>query len=229
MKLSQLLKQRWQRRLARCAAVTLIVLVIYNKVLLPRLLHWGATKEECERMLPGDELIAHKEYRNTLAVTVHARPSQIWPWIAQMGLHKGGFYSYTWLENAFGCRLHNADEIHSEWQRPEVGYVEPVCASQEGKLNSGWRVAIVEPNKALVWQGVGGAEWIMGVYIDSINAHTSRLITRQQFPYPKRWSVDWWIEELWMSWAHCVMQRGMLSGIKTRVEHVNPEDLAAAF
>jgi hypothetical protein len=218
MPLSNWIQYKWQRRLFRLAVVLLVILLVYWLILLPNLLRWGATSEEYSKTLPGDELIVRREYKNTLAVTVHAKPSQIWPWIAQMGLHKGGFYSYTWLENLFGCKLRNADRIHAEWQHPQVGEIEPVCASQEGKPNTGWRLAIVQKNKALVWQGVGGAQWMLGIYIDSVDANTSRLITRQQFPYPKKWTMGWWLEKAWFEWAHCVMQRGMITGIKRRVE-----------
>jgi hypothetical protein len=195
-----------------------LLFIVYRFLLLPYLISWGATSNEYSMRLYGDELIVHKNYKNTLAVTVHACPSKVWPWIVQMGLHKGGFYSYTFLENLFGCQLKNANSIHSEWQAVQVGDFEPVCKSQEGKPNAGWRIAVVRERQALVWQGVNGAEWMMGVYLDSVDANTSRLITRQQFAYPKKWTVDWWLEKLWFEWAHCIMQRGMIKGIKSRAE-----------
>src|SRR5258706_8357810 len=71
------------------------------------------------------------------------------PCIAQIGLHKGGLYAHKWLENLFGCKLHNADRVHPEWQNPKVGDAEPVCQSQEGKRNSGWLVAGIEQNRML--------------------------------------------------------------------------------
>lgn len=209
--------KRWQRRLVRTVITFLVVMVVYNFFILPWLLRWGATKEEFSRTLPGDELIVNKEYKNTLAITVNAPPSRIWPWVVQMGVHKAGFYSYTWLENMFGCKLHNADRIHSEWQDTKPGYYEGVCRSAEKKNMPGWIVTIVEPNHAFVWKGKD-AEWMMGVYIDSINANTSRIITRQQFKLPEKWSADWTLEKVWFSWAHCIMQRGMITGIKERVE-----------
>jgi hypothetical protein len=218
MQFSNTIKYRWQRRLLRTAVVLMTLFLAYRFVFLPSLLHWGATAEEFNAPLPGDNLIVKKDYKNTLAVTVHATPSQIWPWVQQMGLHKGGFYSYTTLENLFGCQLKNANRVHPEWQQRQVGEIEPVCASQEGKPNAGWQLAIVESSKAFVWRGMGGAQWLMGVYIDSVNATTSRLITRQQFAYPRHGTTDWWLEKLWFEWAHCVMQRGMISGIKHRVE-----------
>jgi len=175
-------------------------------------------KEEFNRSIPGDEWVQEKDYKNTLAATVKAPPSAIWPWIAQMGLYKGGLYTYTWLENIFGCKLHNTDRIHPEWQNPKEGEIEPVCQSQEGKPNSGWLVARVEQNKMLVWRGLNDAQWMMGIYIDSVDERTSRLITRQQFKDPETWTFAWWMEKLWFAWAHSVMQHGMINGIKERVE-----------
>jgi hypothetical protein len=200
------------------AAILLSLVLVYRYQLLPRLLTWGATREEISRQYPGEEQIKAKGFKNTLAITVKANPSAIWPWIAQMGLNKGGFYSYTRLENLFGCKLKNANELHPAWQHPKAGDLEPVCKSQEGKPDAGWQVGIVEERKALVWHGRNNTEWMMGIYIDSINEHTSRLITRQQFKYPERWTTGWLLEKLWLEWAHCIMQRGMLNGIKKRVE-----------
>ena len=43
----------------------------------------------------------------------------VWPWIAQIGADRGGFYSYQWLENIAGCELRNAERIHPEWEHHE--------------------------------------------------------------------------------------------------------------
>ncbi|MBD0377884.1 MAG: hypothetical protein ICV51_19930 [Flavisolibacter sp.] len=217
MKQLKFLKQRWQRRLFRIMLGLIIFLLLYQLFLLPGLIRWGTTRAEFKRTLPGDELVLHKGYKNTMAVTVQAPPSQIWPWVAQMGLQKGGFYSYTGLENLFGCQLHNADRIHPEWQHPQVGYYEGVCQSAVNKNMPGWIVSVVVPNKAFVWQGVSG-DWMMGVYIDSVNATTSRLITRMLYQSPETYSAAWWLDKVWFEWAHCVMQWGMITGIRKRAE-----------
>ena len=213
-----LASKKWRRRLLRTGIAIAIIVLAYNFFILPWLLHWGATREEFSRFRPGDEFVQEKDYKNTLAVTVEAPVSSVWPWIAQMGLHKGGLYTYTWLENIFGCRLHNADIIHPEWQYPRVGEMESVCHSQEGKPNSGWMIAYAEHNKMLVWRGLNDAQWMMGIYLDSIDSHTSRIVTRQQFKSPRSWTGAWWMEKLWFEWAHSVMQHGMIIGIKERAE-----------
>lgn len=54
---------------------------------------WGTTPEELERVMPGDALMHHPTDRSTGAVTVHAPPEDIWPWLGQMGTGRGGLYT----------------------------------------------------------------------------------------------------------------------------------------
>lgn len=52
--------------------------------------------------LPGDETVANPGVRQTRAVQIDAPAHATWPWIAQIGQDRGGFYSYEWLENLAG-------------------------------------------------------------------------------------------------------------------------------
>jgi hypothetical protein len=52
---------------------------------------------------------------------VEAPREAVWPWLAQIGQDRGGFYSNEWLENLAGCRMRNAERIHPEWQHREIG------------------------------------------------------------------------------------------------------------
>jgi len=83
--------------------------------------HWGMSQENAERSYPGDALVPQPLWQWTHAVEVDAKPAAIWPWIAQLGQEKAGFYSYQLLENILGCEIHNADRIHTEWQTPRAG------------------------------------------------------------------------------------------------------------
>ena len=54
-------------------------------------------------------------------MTVDAPVTTVWPWLAQIGEDRGGFYSYSLLERAVGAHIHNADVVHPEWQDLQVG------------------------------------------------------------------------------------------------------------
>lgn len=58
-----------------------------------------ATAEERERCLPGDELVADALISEDHAVSLPASPERVWPWLAQMGAGRAGWYSYDFLDN----------------------------------------------------------------------------------------------------------------------------------
>ena len=186
----------------RWAGATLVVTALYAAVTRPWLRQWGATADERRLPLPGDDLVPEPAVQSTRAVTVHAPAAAVWPWLAQIGQDRGGFYSYAWLENLAGCRMRNADHIHPEWQRREVG--------ETVKLHwaSGLPVALFEPGHAL-----GLAGW--GVFaLRPIDAGSTRLLARQRLrPGPGRWAYS-----LLLELPHFVMERGMLLGVKRRAE-----------
>lgn len=85
----------------------------------PRLL--GASASETRRRLPGDDLFDGDVVQADRACTLDGPPDRVWPWIAQLGQEKAGFYSFEALENLIGCQIHGATEIRPEWQDVEVG------------------------------------------------------------------------------------------------------------
>jgi hypothetical protein len=193
------------------------LIIIYIFFLRNFLMYRGSTKTERNKYYVGDSVVTNPDNINTIAISVERPPLGIWPWIAQMGLEKGGFYTYTWLENISGCKLHNADRIHPEWQNPKKGDYEPVCAVAEGKHLPGWVITAITPGKAIVFASLSDSSWTMGFYIDSVGTHESRLITRMRYQTPRKF-WEFIVDKLWLKWGHCIMQRGSLKGIKKRVE-----------
>jgi hypothetical protein len=87
----------------------------------PWYLDWGATEGEIQRVLPGDEIIPNAVGQNTHAITIGAGIEQVWPWVAQLGQDRGGFYSYDLLENIVGCEMPTSDYLHPAKQSWAVG------------------------------------------------------------------------------------------------------------
>ena len=56
------------------------------------------------------------------AVTIGARPAEVWPWLVQMGWHRAGWYTARWVDLLlFPANEASADRIHPEWQDLTVG------------------------------------------------------------------------------------------------------------
>jgi hypothetical protein len=110
-----------KRRAAAAGTAVLGSAAAYILAIRPWQLGWGATGEERDATLAGDDLIPNPDLMATRAITVHAPAAQVWPWIAQLGQGRGGFYSYDALENLVGCDIHSANRVVPEWQDLKVG------------------------------------------------------------------------------------------------------------
>jgi hypothetical protein len=185
-----------------------------------RQLRWGATHEEVDVALPGDELVPDADLTATRAVTVGAGADAVWPWIAQLGQGRGGFYSYDFLENLVGCDIHSADRIVPEWQSIDVG--------DEVNLHPGVGliVAVVEPGRALVLRGgipmartPSPYEFTWAFVLRGQPDGTTRLLVRERYGYSRRWAPVL-VEPV--EFISFVMSRRMLRGITDRAERAVP-------
>jgi hypothetical protein len=109
--------------------------------------------DEARRQLPGDELLPSAKVRWTHGITIRARPTEIWPWLIQMGCRLAGWYSYDGLDNGGAP---SADRIVPELQRVEVGDIFPMTPTAD----DGFVVRAVDPERALVLgDAAGSATW----------------------------------------------------------------------
>ncbi len=183
----------------------------------PRHLRWGTIDRESDEPLYGDELIGKADLIATRAITIRASADQVWPWIAQLGQGRGGFYSYDFLENLVGANIHSADRIVPELQQIEVG--DQILLGPE----FGYTVALVEQGRSLVLRGgfplvnvapPYDATWAF-VLRDEPDG-TTRLLARERYAYKRPWA--WLIVEPTEALSF-VMSQKMLRGIRDRAEH----------
>ncbi len=193
---------RSARLLRRSAALGTVAPVVYLLVGYPWQRRWGATDEETRKRLPGDDLVPDPAMTATRAVTAHAPVEAVWPWLAQIGQDRGGFYSYEWLENLAGCEMRNADRIHPEWQQRAVGDTVRLHPS------FGLQVSVFEPQHAIGLEGWGT------FVLQPIGERSTRLIARERTP--RTWGAL--AAALLWELPHFIMERKMLLGIKERAE-----------
>lgn len=49
--------------------------------------------------MTADWIVPEPMYLETRAVTIHASPEWVWPWLAQLGSSRAGWYAYDWIDN----------------------------------------------------------------------------------------------------------------------------------
>jgi len=190
------------------AVLGTILFGVYLRFIRPWQLRWGATDEEVERAMPGDDVVKHPTFNATRGVTVQARPEEIWPWLLQMGVTRAGWYSYDLFDN---LGKPSAERIIPELQHVEVGDVIPM--SPDGK--QGLWVKDFEPNQWMLWwDNKGDSTWYWGLYPQD-ESHT-RLITRVRLCY--RWTKPSILFSMLVEFTDIVMMRKCMLGIKWRVE-----------
>ena len=202
-------------RFVRGLAVVGAALLAFAALTRPWMMRWGATGNEVRAHLPGDELVADPNLTATRAITVEAPVEDVWPWIAQLGQGRGGFYSYSDLENLAGGDIHNADRIVPGWQ--SVGVGSAVRLGPEFPLT----VAVAQPPRALVLHGgiplgrTPPLDFTWAFVLGEGRVRTTRLVVRERYVYLRWWAAV--IAEP-ASLVSFVMSRRMLYGIKERAE-----------
>jgi hypothetical protein len=98
-----------------------IAVPLVAHALRPWYTHRAARDDERNAGLPGDEIVPRPETCYTMAITIRATASAIWPWLVQMGQGRGGFYTHEWIENLLGANIRNANRVVAAWQQLEVG------------------------------------------------------------------------------------------------------------
>jgi hypothetical protein len=197
--------------------ITGALLLVYHRFVRPWHLEWGATDEEIGRRLPGDDIVPTASSETTRAVTIEAPCEEVWPWHVQLGQGRGGFYSYSWLENLAGADIHNVDRIVPELQGLEEGDSIQM-AREDYWLQSPLTTMTVEridQGRTLVLRGYDGGTWTF--HLDPIDAETTRFIVRGRTPANQSFGGRigrYLVYEL----PHFVMERGMMRGIKARAE-----------
>lgn len=135
----------------------------------PWLRRLGANQAELRRTYPGDDLFGHAEVI-TRAITIEARAADIWPWIAQMGWGRGGWYSIDLIDN---LGRSSARAVMPEFQQLAVG--DRVPTGPRG----GFVVHDVEPERFLVLTAEGRfgmMSWLL--WLEPIDDNSTRLVER---------------------------------------------------
>jgi hypothetical protein len=190
----------------------------------------GSRPEEAASVLPGDELIEDPDLQATHAISIRAPAAAVWPWLVQMGQGRGGFYSYDWLEQLFGCEIRNVDRIVPDLQRLAVG--DPISLHVKAPA---LRVVGVEPHRAIVIAGGPAlqpdmprdASWyrlhsyrgyVWSVTLREEPDGVTRLIARIRVAWDRDHLGHFFRSRMFLEPAHTVMQRKMNRTLKALIE-----------
>jgi hypothetical protein len=204
----------------------------------------GSTRDERRRQLPGDELVADPTVITNHAITITAPPERIWPWLVQMGWHRGGWYTPRWVDRLlFPANWPSANRLIPQLQRP-LRVDDRIPDGPPGTAE--FVVQHVEPPRLLVLHSTshvpvswrrrlgGSIDWVW-TFALAEQAGGTRLLLRTRARIMPKWLAAVYVATLVP--ADFLMGGGMLTGIRRRAQqaqvislqgrHASAVDLAA--
>jgi len=185
---------------------------------------WGAGDDLRRAVLPGDQLLWQGVPRETRAIVIQAPAESVWPWVAQLGQDRGGFYSYEILEDLAGCEMTNLGYLApalQTWKPGDKLWMYP--PHKAGGLGQA-PLALHEPGRALVFYTrrpgthlTDPPDGTWAFVVDPIDAGSSRLIVRAR-ARGHLGLLGRTFESSVFEPIHFAMERKMMEGIKARAE-----------
>jgi hypothetical protein len=214
----------WFGRLFVLLLAIVAVVAVFLAVVRPWYLTWGASADERMRLLPGDDIVPGTASQQTRAITIEAPAAAIWPWLAQTGQDRGGFYSFDLLENLVGCEMPTTDVLRAEAQRWTVGdklwMYPPDKAGGMGFAT----LRVYEPGRAMGFgtrivgtplEAPENGSW--SFILEPIDPDTTRLLIRGRGE-PRRSLLGTAFDAGVFEPIHFMMERRMMIGLKQLAE-----------
>jgi len=232
------LRMRLSHRLGLLGAVVVAIGAFFFLAITPWYHGWGATSEERSRQLPGDEILSAPSRTQTRALTIPAPPERVWPWVAQLGQDRAGFYSFRLLENLVGARMPDAARLlpppAQSWHLGDQLWMAP--PDKFGGIGHADLLAF-EPGRALAF-----ATWVVPprpgerkapegswafIVEPARDATQARLIVRSRtLAATSRTNLVF--QRLFFEPLHFVMEKKMMVGIRERVAGRGPTPVGDA-
>jgi proline iminopeptidase len=161
-----------------------------------------------------------------MALTLPAPPSDVWPWLVQMGYGRAGWYSWDHLDN-WGQA--SAESIHPEWQDIALGDHLPAMPDNK----AWWEVAALEPGRFLGLRATydllmrpldrsrdkprSYTDSLWGFLLEEQPGGKTRLIVSGYWALKPRW-LQPILSFLFLEPSHWIMQTRQFANLKRRIE-----------
>lgn len=185
----------------------------------------GSTAAERQLALPGDELIARPSLVTNHAATLPAPPEAVWPWLTQVGWHRGGWYTPRWVDQLiFPDNWPSADHLDPLLVRD----LKPGDTVPDGPPGTAeFVVELATPPRTLVlhsrshlppgWRDKYGTEldWVWTFNLEPAPGGSTRMLIRNRG----------YVRPAWLDLAYLavivpadhIMATGMFAGLAKRV------------
>ncbi|HTG46240.1 MAG TPA: hypothetical protein VK646_01115 [Actinomycetota bacterium] len=183
---------------------------------------WGSTREERGAVMPGDELLHDPMVVTDHAITIRGRREDVWPWLVQMGWHRGGWYTYRWIDLLlFPANAPSADVLLPAYQDLSVGDripdgpPETACDFVVERADAPAALVLRSHSHLPPWPRDRWLDWVWAYELRQVASDRVRLRLRTSASLGPPWLAFVYRALIWTDF---VMGRSHLRGIRDRVE-----------
>jgi hypothetical protein len=205
----------WREVLAGSGGAALMAGAFLTPLLRGTRNHWGLDAELALRVYPGDGRVIEPRWAWTHAVEVDAPADEVWPWVAQIGADRAGFYSDEWLDN-------HADTVRAEWQlsigddlrlHPQAPPLKIVELEPRR-----WLVAAAAPDETTrtsskPWASVS---WLL--FVEALGPGRCRVVSRYRCDSSEDLATRFSVGPTFLEPIGFALDRRMLMGVRARAE-----------
>jgi len=142
-----------------------------------------ATPTERAEPRPGDDLVSPADIVMDRGFTLDAPPETVWPWLAQLGKHRAGWYLPRRVERILPPRNRALRHLDPQWTTLHVGDVIP----DYGGRDETFEVAAIDLPHALVYTSRRGHTHVSwSITLRPIDARTRVLLRLRMAPVKHR-------------------------------------------
>jgi protein-S-isoprenylcysteine O-methyltransferase Ste14 len=217
---------RFLKAIGILAGLAVLALAGYVLVSRPLIASLGTTRVERRAALPGDELLPSWKLGYTQAVTIQAPVEEVWPWLAQVGYRRAGWYNIDVINRSLAPDFfldgkRSSAVIHPELQDLREGdelAIHPLLSFPIVRLEPGRTMVLAKGTDAAVPRGPDFMAVVWTFSLVPIDGETTRLVVRYRTgfaPGPLMGFVTWLFTDIG---GAMLQQPAMLWGLRTRAE-----------
>ena len=218
----RLQRDGWRDVLDGVSGTAIIAAALATSPWRGRRAHWGLSEADANRPHPGDELVPSPTWGWTHGVEIAVPAERVWPWVAQIGANKAGFYSYQALENLAGCNVRNAETVHRDWEARPGGELRlhpkmpplSIVAMERGR----YFVALAPVDESARAEGRpwAAASWLF--FVEPLGPARCRVVSRYRVQCSEHLVSRLSYGAMLLEPIGFAMDRRMLLGIRARAE-----------
>jgi hypothetical protein len=141
---------------------------------------------------PGDDIVSPADVVMDRAFTVDGPPDAVWPWLAQLGKQRAGWYLPRTVERFVPSRRRATRTIDARWQRLQVGDVIP----DYGGRHETFEVAEIHAPSTVVYRSRRGhTDLTWSISLQPVGARDGTARTRvflrlRMGPVRRKWLAE---------------------------------------